>query len=116
MSFGPSTGWTFSRSQVTLAGNTNNLSLPDTMQIHVQGGGFQITGFAGGAANRVLVITEISLAGSTLIHNSGSSTAGNRLILSLAGNVSIPRWHTVVLIYNVTDTFWYQLGQVTQLV
>lgn len=111
-----SAGWTMARSLVALSGNANNQSPGNLTHLLLQGNGFQVTGFSGGEMNRVLMITEGSNAGSTLVHNSGSSSAANRMILSLAGNVNIPLWHTVVLIYNATDSLWYQLGQVTILI
>jgi hypothetical protein len=99
-----------------LGATTNALDPGLYTSLLIQGNGFTINGITGGEANRVLIITEGSAGGSTFAHNSGSASAANRMILQLAGSVTLAQWHSMILIYNATDALWYQLGQRSVLV
>ena len=53
---------------------------------------------------RVLWITNVSSNTLTLAHNSGSSAAGNRIIVSTGANLSVGQNETAQLIYDPNQT------------
>ena len=62
-----------------------------------------ITGIAGGATGRVLILINISATTTFLKHNDAGSTGGNRIYFPNAGDVTLARGAALVLYYH---TLW----------
>ncbi len=65
-----------------------------------------ITGFAGGVAGRVLIITHPGLGILTLKHNDGASVVGNRLRMPNNADQALTQDESVSFWYDDTDTLW----------
>lgn len=70
-----------------------------------------ITGLAGGADGRVIVIHNVGSNAIVLIDESASSTAGNRF--ALVGDLTINGDHSVALQYDSTSSRWRTIGAVS---
>lgn len=98
-----------------LSGDVNDYSptgLATALDLRIDPNGAtrNITGLAGGADGRVIILTNISLAWSFVL-NSGStgSTAANRFLLP--GDVTVPPNATVALRYDGTSSRWRPFGR-----
>ena len=69
-----------------------------------------ITGLAGGADGRIIIIANIGSFNIVLKHESSSSTAGNRFILSSATDVTLTPNQDVMLQYDSTSSRWRLIG------
>lgn len=69
-----------------------------------------LTGLAGGSAGRCLRIVNNGVNNLVLVHNSGSSTAGNRFLCPNAANVTIPQGGSVALWYDGSSAAWRVQG------
>lgn len=69
-----------------------------------------ITGIAGGAAGRLIALSNQGSFTITLKHNSGSSTAGNRLLCPGAGDFALTTFKTCWIQYDATATAWVVIG------
>ncbi len=69
-----------------------------------------ITGIAGGAAGRILIIENIGSFDITLAHASASSTAANRFSLPDSVDLVVPLTRSIPLFYDATTSRWCFLG------
>jgi hypothetical protein len=69
--------------------------------------GSTITGIAGGANGRVLLLENIATASITLANDSGSSSAGNRFYCPGGVDYVMDTRSVVVLVYDATDSHWH---------
>lgn len=69
-----------------------------------------ITGFAGGALGSVKVIVNAGAEDLTLAHNSGSSTADNRILVPGAIDLVVPAGGAIFLLYDESAQRWRPLG------
>lgn len=92
------------------AGANNNLTVnatTTTLRITPDAGGTStITGLTGGADGRVLLLVNITTDTYTLVNNSGSSSAGNKLILPGNANVTMGAADSIMLWYDSTSSVW----------
>lgn len=73
-----------------------------------------LTGLAGGADGRILVLHNIATNPAftlALVHNSGSSTASNKFLLPANTNILISPNGSVTLRYDGTSAVWRVIGQ-----
>ena len=105
---GPTTE--FTATAVTLGTNQDNYALPSTTILNVTASSaFNFTGFAAPvpAVSQFVLLTNVGSNNFTLINQSGSSTAGNRIINSFGIDVTVVPSQVVLLVYNPTATRWY---------
>lgn len=69
-----------------------------------------ITGLAGGAQGRLVALSNQGAFTITLKHNSGSSSAGNRLLLPGAADFLLTTMKTCLAYYDSTATAWCVIG------
>ncbi len=69
-----------------------------------------ITGIAGGADGRILTLVNVGSFDATLVDESGSSTAANRISIIGTGNYLLRPGYVMPLIYDATLTHWKLLG------
>ena len=65
-----------------------------------------ITGIAGGDDGRVLMLVNVDVNSFTIHHQSGSSSAANRIITHTAGSIQVGENDTAILIYDATSSRW----------
>lgn len=69
-----------------------------------------ITGFAGGAQGRLIALSNQGSFTITLKHNSGSSTAGNRILCPGAVDFALTTFQTRWIYYDATAAAWVVIG------
>jgi parallel beta-helix repeat protein len=86
----------------------DNVNFGDVSLVRLTGASSQnITGIAGGRDGERLTIINASGFTASLVNNSASSSAGNKIITGTGGNVSIPDSAVVELVYDSTAPgFW----------
>ena len=101
-------------SPASIGANQNNYNATGVATAaHVRltsSGAFDVTGLAGGVANRRLLVTNIGANTLTLKHESGSSTAANRFIGPGAADFLLTAGLTKELIYDGTSSRWRVVG------
>lgn len=91
------------------SGNNNNYSIGDTvtsLRLTPNAGGSTITGITNGFPGRKLTLINLGSAAITLAHQSGSSTAANRLISPSNASVTMPSNDVALLEYDGTTERW----------
>lgn len=109
---GPVTAPNFRGGEVTIvgtAGNNNNLAIGTATHLRFDStaGVADLTGFASGAAGRLLVVTNVGASNITLGVNTTSSTVGNRIATATA---AIGAGGGATLIYDGTSLVWRIVG------
>ncbi len=100
---------------ITLASGANNDVYPGYgtyAQISGPTAAFSITGIEHGALGRLLVIRNPTAYTMTIAHQSGSSSAANRIITSIAADVEMAAGTTAILIYNAAASRWHLVDPV----
>lgn len=97
----------------TLTGNVNNynptsLSTSDVLRLATDGGNYNITGIAGGADGRILVLQNIGSGTIILVNASASSDADKRF--DITSNVNIRLNRTAIIQYDSTASRWKLLS------
>jgi hypothetical protein len=110
--FAVQSGLQVNHTSLTLVnGANNNVALPaNAGSVTITGptGAFNITGIAGGALGRMIVLVNSTSQTMTLTINSGSSSVANRLYLTGSVDKTISAWSAVSLVYvaNQGGNFW----------
>lgn len=65
-----------------------------------------ITGISGGTAGRFLYIFNVGAQNIVIVHQSGSSTAENRIISPTAANLTLGADDSITLYYDITTARW----------
>lgn len=105
-------GFKVQQTNTTLVnGGNDNVALPartGVLRITGPTAVYQITGIAGGTLGRQLTLVNDTNFALTLVINSGSSSAGNRLYLSGSVNKTVPAYSSVMLMYVTAqgNNFW----------
>lgn len=89
-------------------GESNNVDSGSVtvQRITADAGGSQISGFAGGVAGRVIVISQITSSVVTLEHNDVGSSVGNRMFLPNNVDIVLVENGSVILFYDGTSNGW----------
>ena len=89
-------------------GNNNDISVGAFSFIRLTGptAVFAITGIAGGVDGKVVILYNTSAQDMTIAHQSGSSTAANRIICSDNSDALVKQQGCATLIYSTTDSRW----------
>jgi hypothetical protein len=91
----------------TTVGVSNNVNLGAGSLVRLTGASAQtITGISGGTNGRILTIINAGSADATIVNNSGSSTAGNRITTGTGGDATIPVGSAITLVYDSSFTLW----------
>jgi hypothetical protein len=93
--------------------NPTDLSTANTIRLSTSTPGFNITGFAGGASGRVLLLHNIGSFPITLVDESGSSTAANRFALQDAIDLTLISDDCCIIHYDSTTARWRVAGAST---
>lgn len=97
--------------QTTLAAQADNLAIGNVSTVHISLTGSQnLSGMAGGSANRVVHILNSDNADTLTILHDSTSTAANRFVCPGASNYAIPPLGGVVAQYNSTRSRWQLLA------
>lgn len=88
---------------VNFDGSNNQTSF---VRIQTATGGFNITGVVGGADGKLLTIMNATSQIMTMVNQSASSTAANRILTGTGVNIPIPSGGIVNMIYSATDSRW----------
>lgn len=89
--------------------NYNPTSLADAAVLRLSSDAARsITGLAGGADGRIVIVLNVGAFDLTLVDESASSTAGNRFALS--ADVALAADSGIILIYDSTSSRWRALG------
>ena len=106
-------GLTLKEQAITLAAtDNNNVALPaGAAQLAATGAAapYNLTGIAGGHAGRRLTLINNTAQTLNLIHNSGLSSAGNKLILAGSVDAAIASFGVVELVYSSIAGAWMRL-------
>jgi hypothetical protein len=98
------------RTDLTLAnGDNNDIALPaNATWIRATGptAAFAVTGFAGGATGRTIVLTCAVNQSLTIRNNSGSSAVGNRLGTGTGADITVGNVGQVIFIYDAVTAIW----------
>ena len=99
---------------ITLAnGANNNVALPSnagTLYTAGPTGAYNITGIAGGVSGRKLTLVNYTTQTMTINHNSGSSSAGNRIQIGGSADLAISGSGAVELTYLAGASSWFVTG------
>jgi hypothetical protein len=95
-----------------ITGNTNNYAINGSGRALINSNGaYDITGIVAGQDGEVLWILNYGGSALTLKHNSGSSTAANRILSNTGADLVLAAtFGTATLIYDVGSNFWYVMG------
>lgn len=98
---------------VTLAnGDNNNISLALIGEVYTAGptGAYAITGISGGYHGREVTIVNYVAQTMTIAHNSGSSSAGNKILVGGSADLAIAVYGAVTLRYLAGPNAWFVVG------
>jgi parallel beta-helix repeat protein len=113
--FSQISGLSWPERAITLAnGDNNNVALPvKSLTLYVAGptGAFAITGIAGGTKGRKIVVFNYTTQTMTISHNSGSSSAGNKILVGGATDMALGAFGCVELTYFSNASAWVVTGQ-----
>lgn len=90
-------------------GANNNITLPTyagTLYTAGPTGAYSITGLAGGSSGRIIVIVNNVAQTLTVAHNSGSSSAGNKILIGGAADITVSQFGSVTLQYLSGTSAW----------
>lgn len=73
-------------------------------------GPWTVSGLQGGAEGRLVEFTNVGSNNILFAHNSGSSDAANRFLLSGAGTFTLTQFGSISFRYYSTDNIWRQVG------
>jgi hypothetical protein len=91
--------------------NPTGLSTANVLKLEASGSTQSITGIAGGADGRILILQNVGATYSlSLLNESGSSTDVNRFKLGQTSAVSIQPGYSFILIYDSTTQRWRPLS------
>jgi hypothetical protein len=94
-------------------GGNNNVTLPSnagTLYVAGPTGAYNISGIAGGSSGRKITIVNYTTQTLTLNHNSGSSSAGNRILIGGSADIAITGFGAVELVYVAGASAWFVVG------
>lgn len=95
---------------VTSSGNNNDVPVTGSlMYISVSNNNDAITGISQGMSTGSLVfVVNIGATNNLVIkHNSGSSSAGNRIFTSTGADITVAAFQTALLGYDTTNLEWH---------
>lgn len=99
---------------ITVAnGANNNVALPSnagTLYTAGPTGAYNISGIAGGVSGRKLTLVNYTAQTMTLNHNSGSSSAGNRILIGGSADLAISGFGAAELTYISGASAWVVTG------
>ena len=95
-----------------LGSQADNVNMVGKTIYYVDATGAQnISGFAGGKAGKIIAVVNRDATDTiTLLHASGSSSAGNRLVFAGDANLALSTREAILLFYNTTDNDWRPLS------
>lgn len=101
---GSTTGGTYSSTprSVTITANQNNYAVSGSMFIDIDSadGNYNFTGFAAGVNGQMLYLTNNTTNRTfTIVHNSGSSSAGNKVYCLGTANLTLSPGRVIRLVY-----------------
>ncbi len=91
-------------------GANSNVALPigaSTLYVSGPSGVFNITGIAGGTDGRLVTLVNYSGQTMTMTYNSGSSSAGNKILIGGSGDLAITANGSVTLQWVAAATAWF---------
>jgi hypothetical protein len=94
-------------------GANNNVALPaDSGTLYTAGptGAYNISGIAGGVSGRKLTLVNYTTQTMTLNHNSGSSSAGNKILIGGSADLAISGYGAAELTYVAGASAWFVTG------
>lgn len=96
----------------TTTGTINNLSTASISKITFNGASAQtVTGFANPFDGKILFLNNLAGTNLVIAHNSGSSTAGNRILTGTGHDIAIPNSGGAVLQYDSGNSAWFILSR-----
>lgn len=99
---------------ITVAnGANNNVALPSnagTLYTDGPTGAYNISGIAGGVSGRKITLVNYTTQTMTLNHNSGSSSAGNKILIGGAADLAITGFGAAELTYVAGASAWFVTG------
>lgn len=105
---GPVLGLTIA--PTTLAATTHNWNPTGLSTAHLirmfASGAIDLTGIVGTVDGHLLHLVNAGANTITLKHNSGSSSVGNRFLVSGAGDLALATWGQIRALYSAADGFW----------
>ena len=95
-----------------LGAQADNVNMVGKTIYYVDATGAQnISGFAGGVAGKIIAVVNRDATDTiTLLHASGSSSAGNRMVFAGDASLALSTREAILLFYNTTDNDWRPLS------
>lgn len=81
-------------------------TVPITMVRLTDAGALDLTGVAGGASGRIVILLPVGAGGLTVRHENAGSTADNRILIAGAADFTVVTDAPVVLLYDSTTARW----------
>ncbi len=99
-------------SNITLAGNADNVAIGNYTFIRITGppANYEITGFAGGADGKILIIVNNTDYTLKFKNSNSSSSAANQLYLYNDGDISVQKNGGIIFIYSAAIGKWFMIG------
>jgi len=92
-------------------GTSNDVSFGTGALFRLTGASAQtITGIAGGANGRIITLVNAASQAATIANNSGSSSAGNKIITGTGANITVVAGGSISLVYDSGDSVWRVVG------
>ena len=102
-----SSSWQRMRPPAQVTANRDNYPLPDATVLRMSSDAARdITGFADGTDGRLLIILNTGAQNIVLKHQSGNSTAANRIVANSGADLTLAANQLALLIYDVTSKRW----------
>jgi hypothetical protein len=94
-----------------ITANQNNYAIgAGTLHLLNSDASRDITGIAGGADGRWLILPNVGSFNIVFKHNNGSSAAGNQFFFSTSGDITVAPGGTLVLFYDIDAGYWRDMS------
>lgn len=90
-----------------ITGNADDFAIGTVVVLRLDASAaWDITGFAGGVAGRVIILMNVAGFTITLKHNNAGSVVANRMLLTGSADIAVDQYDTIMLCYDGDSSRW----------